>query len=103
MTKKEIRRSINSQLLTVFYLPLIGAGLHLSFAFPMIHRLLLLFNLNNVRLFAATTAISFAVFALFYALVYRITSNAYYHIVSDARGRAAVRLESGCKTIGILL
>ena len=88
MTKKEIRRSINSQLLTVFYLPLIGAGLHLSFAFPMIHKLLLLFNLNNVRLFAATTAISFAVFALFYALVYRITSNAYYHIVSGARAEA---------------
>lgn len=86
ITKKEIRRSINSQLLTVFFLPLIGAGLHLAFAFPIIRKLLLLFNLNNVGLFALTTVISFLVFALFYVIVYRITSNAYYKIVSGARG-----------------
>ncbi len=85
MTKKEIRRSINSQLLTVFFLPLIFAGMHLAFAFPIIRKLLLLFNLNNVKLFAATTVISFLIFALFYTLVYRITSNAYYNIVSGAK------------------
>ena len=85
MTKKEIRRSINSQLLTVFYLPLVLAGLHMAFAFPMIRRMLMLFNLTNIGLFAVVTLISYAVFALFYALVYRITSNAYYNIVSEAR------------------
>lgn len=85
MTKREIRKSINSQLLTVFFLPLVGAGMHLAFAFPIIRKLLLLFNLNNVVLFAVTTVISFVVFALFYCLVYRITSNAYYNIVSGAR------------------
>lgn len=85
MTNKEIRKSINSQLLTVFFLPLIGAGLHLAFAFPIIRKLLLLFNLNNVMLFAITTVISFLVFALFYTIVYRVTSNAYYKIVSGAK------------------
>ena len=85
MSKHDIRKSINSQLLTVFFLPLIGAGLHLSFAFPMIHKLLMLFNLNNVPLLIGTTAISFLVFALFYTLVYRITSNAYYAIVSGVK------------------
>ncbi len=35
MTKVDIRRSINSQLLTVFYLPLVLAGVHLCFAFPL--------------------------------------------------------------------
>ena len=85
MTKREIRKSINSQLLTVFFLPLIFAAMHLAFAFPIISKLLLAFNLNNVMLFAATTAISFAVFAVFYLIVYRITSNAYYSIVSGAR------------------
>ena len=85
MTKREIRKSINSQLLTVFFLPLIFAAMHLAFAFPIIRRLLLLFNLNNVMLFAAATVISVLVFALFYTLVYRITSNAYYHIVSGAK------------------
>ena len=85
MTKKEIRRSINSQLLTVFFLPLIGAGCHLIFAFPIIRKMLLLFSLTNVTLYAVTTLISFLIFALFYTVVYRLTSNAYFHIVSGAR------------------
>ena len=85
MTKREIRKSINSQLLTVFFLPLIFAAMHLAFAFPIISKLLLAFNLNNVLLFASTTVISFIVFALFYLIVYRITSNAYYNIVSGAK------------------
>ncbi len=88
MTKKEIRRSINSQLLTVFFLPLAGAGLHLIFAFPMIRKILYLFSLNNAKLFSLTTIISFLVFALFYMLVYRITSNAYLNIVSGARAES---------------
>ncbi|CDC63143.1 uncharacterized protein BN660_01815 [Clostridium sp. CAG:448] len=82
MTKREIRKSINSQLLTVFFLPLLFAAMHLAFAFPMIRRMLTLFNLNSLFLFAATTAVSFFVFSLLYVLVYRITSNAYYRIVS---------------------
>lgn len=85
MTKREIRRSINSQLLTVFFLPLIGAGAHLLCAFPMIQKLLYLFDLRNVFLFAMTSVISFLVFALFYTLVYRLTSNAYFNIVSGAK------------------
>ena len=85
MTRREIRRSINSQLLTVFYLPLLFAGLHLAFAFPMIRRLLMLFALYNVGLFAAVTAICFAVFAALYAVVYRQTAGAYYAIVSGGR------------------
>ena len=85
MTKREIRKSINSQLLTVFFLPLIFAAMHLAFAFPIIRKLLLAFNLNNVLLFATTTGISFIVFTLFYMIVYRITSNAYYNIVSGAK------------------
>ncbi len=85
MTKQEIRKSINSQLLTVFFFPLALAALHMCFAFPIIRKILLAFNLNNVVLFAATTGISLLVFAVFYTIVYRLTSNAYYQIVSDAR------------------
>ena len=85
MTRPEIRKSINSQLLTVFFLPLGFAAAHICFAFPIIEKLLRLFGLNNVSLFALTTALSAAVFALFYALVYKATSNAYYAIVSGAR------------------
>lgn len=83
MTKRDIRRCINSQMLTVFYLPLLAAGLHLAFAFPMIQKLLMLFNLMDIKLLILTTLISFLIFALFYMLVYRKTSKAYYAIVSD--------------------
>lgn len=85
MTKREIKKSINSQLLTVFFLPLAAAGLHLGFAFPMIKRILRLFNLDNPMLFALTTVISFVIFAFAYTIVYKITSNAYYNIVSGIK------------------
>lgn len=83
MTKGDIRRSINSQLLTVFYLPLVLAGVHLCFAFPFIHKLLILFNLDNRGLLIGTTAVSFAVFAVLYAIVYKLTGNTYYRIVAE--------------------
>ena len=82
MTKKEIRSSISSQLLTVFALPLAFAGLHLVFAFPMIRKMLALLSLTDVALFMRTTLISFVVFGLFYGVVYRLTSRVYYRIVS---------------------
>lgn len=85
MMKREIRKSINSQLLIVFFLPLVAAGIHLTFAFPFVHKMLLLFNLMNAKLLIATTAITFLIFAAFYMLVYRITSNAYYKIVADKK------------------
>lgn len=45
-------------------MPFVFACIHLAFAFPMIERILRLFNLNNVWLFAFATIISVAVFAL---------------------------------------
>lgn len=82
MTQKEIKSSINSQMLTVFFFPLTLAGIHICFAFPIIHKLLILFGLDNVTLFAITSFISFLLFGLMYLGVYKITSNAYYRIVS---------------------
>ena len=82
MTKREIRKSVNSQVLTVFFLPLVTAGIHVVFAFPLISKLLALFNLTNIGLLVAVTAICYLVFALFYVLVYVFTSRAYYGIVS---------------------
>ena len=85
MTAKDIRKSINSQMLTVFFLPLITAALHTSFAFPMVQKLLAMFNLRNMILSMTVTGIAFLVFGVFYAIVYRVTSNAYYAIVSGAK------------------
>lgn len=82
MTKKEIRKSINSQVLTVFFAPLLLAGLHLAFAFPIIWKLLQLFYLSNLQLMIIVTATAFLITGAFYTLVYKITSNAYFTIVS---------------------
>ena len=85
MTKRDIRKSINSQMLTVFFLPLVTAGVHLCFAFPIIRLLLRLFNMTNALLFAVTTLICFVLFGLLYLVVYMLTSNAYFSIVSGAK------------------
>ncbi len=85
MTKREIRKSINSQVLTVFFLPLILAGVHLAFAFPMLQKLLMLLGLVNVSLLIFVTVLCYLVFAVFYLAIYRVTSRAYYGIVSGAR------------------
>ncbi len=63
MTKRDIRRSINSQMLTVFFLPLFMAVVHLAFACPAIYRMLTMFNLSNKPLLLATTGVSILVFA----------------------------------------
>jgi putative ABC transport system permease protein len=86
MTKKEIRRSINSQILTVFFMPLLTAGVHLAFAFPLLQKLLMLFGIMNQALLIFVSLCCYLVFALFYMFVYRITSRSYYAIVSGARG-----------------
>ncbi len=82
MTKEDIRKSINSQVLTVFFLPLVLAGLHLGFAFPILWKLLQMFNFDNLPLMIGVTVASFGIFALVYAFVYKITSSVYYVIVS---------------------
>ena len=89
MTKKDIRKSINSQMLTVFFMPLIFAGIHLAFALPFISKIVLLLGMDNMVLTIIVNLICFAVFGLFYALVYKITSSSYYTIVS---GRKEQRL-----------
>lgn len=82
ISHKEIKKSIHSQVLTVFFLPLIVAGIHIAFAFPFITKILAILNLTNIKLFAIATCGSFLIFAIFYGIVYRITARSYYKIVS---------------------
>ena len=82
ISHEEIKKSIHSQVLTVFFLPLIVAGIHIAFAFPFITRLLAILNLTNVKLFAMSTVGGFLIFSVFYAVVYKITARSYYKIVS---------------------
>lgn len=82
MTKTEIKRSIGSQILTVFFLPLVTAGIHVAFAFPVITRLLAVLSLTNTTLFGLCTIGCFLAFALIYAAIYSLTAQVYYRIVS---------------------
>lgn len=81
MTEREIRKSVNSQVLTVFFMPLIWAGIHTAFAFLMIYRLLQLFSLHNMWLLIGITGGCFLGFGLVYVLMYLLTSKSYYKIV----------------------
>ncbi|NMB21401.1 MAG: ABC transporter permease [Firmicutes bacterium] len=82
MSREEVKRSIRSQVLTVFFLPLIVATVHISVAFPFITKLLAVFSLRNTLLFATCTGGTVLIFALFYGLVYHRTARVYYRIVS---------------------
>ncbi len=84
MTQSEIKKSVNSQVLTVFFAPLIVAGIHLAFNFPLINKTITLLGFTNSGLLMGITAVCFLVFALLYVIVYRITSRSYYSIVSTA-------------------
>lgn len=82
MSRREVKGSIRSQVLAVFYLPLLVAGSHIFFAFNMIKRILYLMGLFNTQLFALCTVGTIIIFAVFYCLVYSRTAKAYYKIIS---------------------
>lgn len=84
LNKREVKKTINSQVLTVFFLPLVVAAIHIVFAFPMIEKMLRLLYLDNTNLYIMTTVICFGVFALVYVLIYFLTSKVYYGIVRNA-------------------
>lgn len=85
MTKKEVKKTINSQVLTVFFLPLLAAGIHLAFAFPFLRKGLMLLNFNNLWLLIWVTVLAYLLFGVGYVVVYRITSRAYYHLVGGGK------------------
>ena len=82
MSKKEVKRSIRSQVLSVFFLPLVVAVIHVAVSFKVMTKILGVLNLTNVSLFAVCTIITIAVFAVFYIIVYSITAKEYYRIVN---------------------
>ena len=81
MSRTEVKKTIRRQVLLVFFIPLIMAGIHVAAAFKMITKLLLVFSMTNVHLFALCTACTFLVFAAIYAAVYAVTAREYYKIV----------------------
>lgn len=85
MTKKDIKESINSQMLTVFFAPPVFAGIHLSFAFPFLWKIIALFGLNDKKFILLVCLALYTVFVLLYMVIYKITTGAYYGIVSGVK------------------
>jgi len=85
MSAREVRATIHSQVLSVFFLPVLVAGVHVAVAFPIISKLLSLMNLKDTGLFALCTIICYLVFTAVYILIYILTAKAYYRIVSKSK------------------
>ena len=81
LSRREVRSSVRRQILMVFFLPLLMAMLHITMAFPMIRRMLLLFGMTNTKLFIGCTAGTVLIFAVVYGLIYLMTARSFYHIV----------------------
>lgn len=81
MSEHEVKKSIHSQVLTVFFMPLVTAGIHTAFAFPIVKKILAMLQLTNTRLFLICTVGVFLVFAVIYAVIYLTTAKVYYKIV----------------------
>lgn len=81
MEQKEVKKTIGSQLVLQFFMPLITAGIHISVAFPILLKLLKILMLSNSTMFLVCTLITFVVFSLMYTTVYLLTAKTYYKIV----------------------
>lgn len=81
LSEREIKRSVRSQVLMVFFLPIVVAAIHIAFDFNMVIKLLTLFSLTNVKLTAICTLATVLAFSAVYAVMYVMTAKAYYKIV----------------------
>ena len=83
LTDKQIKQSIRSQVLLIFFAPLAVATLHTVVAYPFIEKILKLFLATNNNVFLIALAVTIAVFGVFYLIVYLITSRIYYRIIKE--------------------
>lgn len=81
MDKQEVKKSIRSQVLIIFFLPLVMAIIHVAAAFKVITKLLAMFYMTNITLFIECTIATIIVFAVIYCIVFMLTEREYYRIV----------------------
>ncbi len=82
LSREETKSAINSQVLTVFMLPIIGAAINFGFAIPAIQKVLVLLSMYDKLLIVKFGIISLAVTFLGYVAVYKLTTNVYENIVN---------------------
>ncbi len=84
MSHQEVKRSIHSQVLMVFFLPLFMAILHLGVAFHMLQLILAMLNMVNFTLILISMVGCVLVFSVMYLVIYLLTARTYYKIVETA-------------------
>lgn len=82
MSDAEVKKSIKSQVLSVFYMPLVVACIHTAFAFPIVSKLMAMLSMGNTRLFIVSLICTALIFAVFYTMIYMMTARVYYKIIS---------------------
>jgi putative ABC transport system permease protein len=83
MSRDEVKGTIKSQILLVFFLPLIVAATHTAFAFPILTRLLRVLFSADTMMFLYCTIGAFAAFAVLYVIIYSLTARTYYKLVNE--------------------
>ena len=83
LDEKQTKATIRKQIITVFFLPLIFAFLHIAVAFHMLQLIVALLGATNVPLLIQTTIATCGVFLLVYILVFVMTSRSYQKIVAQ--------------------
>lgn len=81
MSKQQVKKTINSQIVLVFFMPIAMAVLHFCVALVMLKQMLLLFGVLNTSLIYLVSAMTIAVIIVIYFTIYRITSKTYYNII----------------------
>lgn len=81
MSQKEVKQTIQSQVLIFFFLPLLVAVIHMTFAFKMIVKMFSVFLVSDISLFIWCTMISVIILAMVYSIIYFFTAKTYYRIV----------------------
>ncbi|HEL0164220.1 TPA: ABC transporter permease [Streptococcus equi subsp. zooepidemicus] len=81
MSKQQVKKTINSQIVLVFFMPIAMAVLHFCVALVMLKQMLLLFGVLNTSLIYLVSAMTIGVIIVIYFTIYRITSRTYYNII----------------------
>lgn len=81
MSAKEIEKTINSQVLIVFFMPITIAVLHFSVSMIMLKQMLLLFGVQDSNMIYIVSATTIGIIIFMYFMIYKLTSRAYYKII----------------------
>ncbi|MEE3746744.1 ABC transporter permease [Streptococcus suis] len=81
MSATAVKKTINSQILIVFFMPLVMATLHFVIALVMLKQMLLSFGVTSSLMIYTVSGITLLAVALIYFVIYKWTSRTYYRII----------------------